>query len=703
MTPEEKARVKIDQMFRDAGWAVVDRDGYTPVLSAVAVREGLLRGNREADYFLFIEGVAVGILEAKRAEVDVASEAVCEQTAMYARIVPPCYKAYSKPLPLGYQSNGEATYWIDFRDPQGELQRIDRIHTPREVCRMLGINNLFAGLPVLSDKVKKDLRKCQVEAIDNLEQSFRMGQTRALMNLATGAGKTFTACLACYRLLSYSPMRRILFLVDRNNLGRQAENSFGRFRLTETGDPFNVIYGVERLRGTSIPTDSNVIISTIQRLFSFLRGDAIIDDDADEQEPSGPIVLPDNPKLPRNYFDLIIIDECHRSIYGNWRSVLEYFDTARLVGLTATPIPETKAFFNNNIIVNYTLEQSITDGVNVDNRIYRIRTQATESGGAIRQGDHLRVETRYTGKVENITQRETTSYTKEELNRSVINPAQIKLVLETYRDTVYSELFCDPPREPNMDYLPKTLIFALNEAHATNIERIAREVFGHPDEDDPFIQKITYSAGDSNALIHSFNIDKRFRIAVTCTLVATGTDVPPLEVLIFMRDVQSEPLYIQMRGRGTRVIGDDQLRNVTPNAISKDCFYLVDAVGVTEHAMGTPTPGSDDQHHSITLARLLELLAHGNLEDELLRLLAGKLARIYNKSNDEQRQHFITLAGICMKQLSANIYEAMEKGLPEYIDINQPNNERRGLVAHWSIGLPPVVTCSSWLPVSSPL
>lgn len=380
------------------------------------------------------------------------------------------------------------------------------------------------------------------------------------------------------------------------------------------------------------------------------------------------------------FFDLIIIDECHRSIYGNWRKVLEYFDTARLLGLTATPVPETMAFFNNNRIVNYTLEKSILDGVNVDCRIYRIKTKATEEGGAIMEGDRLKVETRYTGEVKQVSNKETKNYTKEELNRSIINPAQIKLILNTYRDIVYTELFNDPPREANMDYLPKTLIFALNEAHATNIVNIAKEVFGRTD--DRFIQKITYSVGDSNELIRQFRNDKDFRIAVTCTLVATGTDVKPLEVVIFMRDVVSLPLYTQMKGRGVRTIGDEQLRNVTPNAISKDCFYLVDAVGVTEHEHLIPQPYEGPEGETVTLKELLERITHGYLPDIYLRRLASTLSRLYNKANNVQRNEFIRLAQDDMKDLSKRIYDALEvQALPPFYTTDEPNNERKGLVA----------------------
>lgn len=682
MTPEEKARVKIDRMFAAAGWQVVDRDEYEPTMSAVAVREGLLKGNLEADYLMIINGKACGVLEAKREEVNVYSDVVSEQVATYAKRIPDYYQAWQNPLPFLYKSNAKVVDFQDYRKSSIEWEEINRIHTPKEIADMLGIDDCFAGLPTLSSK---GLRACQFEAITELEKSFRSGQNRALMVLATGAGKTYTACLAAYRMLAYTPMRRILFLVDRNILGKQAEGEFGTFRLTENGDAFNTIYTVNRLKSSTVPKDSNVVISTIQRLFSLLKGDEIVDnDDDDEDDTTEEVPLPEHPNLPHDYFDMIIIDECHRSIYGNWRKVLEYFDTARLIGLTATPVPETMAFFNNNRIVNYTLEKSIVDGVNVDSRVYRIKTIVTENGGAIRQGEHITLETRYTGKTEEVSSKEDKHYTKAELNRSIINPSQIKLILSTYRDAVYTEMYNDPQREKQFEYLPKTLIFALNEPHATNIVNIAREVFGEVCKDvdmDRYVQKITYSSGDSNELIRQFRNDRDFRIAVTCTLVATGTDVKPLEVVIFMRDVQSEPLYIQMKGRGVRTIGDEQLRNVTPNAFSKDCFFLVDAVGVTEHTKSIPEPGEDTEHE-ITLKVLLERIAHGDLPDKHIRRLASTLSRLHNKADKEQRDEFMRLAHDSMDAIAARIYDALESGkLPPYDDINQPNIERKALVA----------------------
>ena len=679
MKPEEKARVIIDRMFEEAGWKVVDRDKYAPNMTAVAIKEGLMVGNREADYLLFLNGKAVGVLEAKRIETDINSDIVQEQARLYTRSCPKWCQAWfpNIPLPLAYVANSRDLMFYDTRKSNSEFEYCKKIHTPKEVKKLLSLEDDYVGLPTLSPK---GLRACQYEAITQLEQSFRNGENRALMVLATGAGKTYTACLAAYRMLAFTPMKRILFLVDRNNLGKQAETEFGTFRLTENGDPFNTIFTVNRLKSSSVPTDSNVVISTIQRLFSLLKGDEITDNDEDDEEiEDKEIMLPENPNLLSDFFDMIIIDECHRSIYGNWQKVLNYFSKAKLIGLTATPIPETKAFFNGNIIVNYTLEKSIVDGVNVDCRVYRIKTQATENGGAILEGDKVKRETCYTGQVQTINNQETKNYTREELNRSIINPAQIKLILETYRDAVYTELFTDPQREPNMDYLPKTLIFALNENHATNIVQIAKEVFGH--NDNCFVQKITYSAGDSNELIRQFRNDKDFRIAVTCTLVATGTDIKPLEVVMFMRDVASEPLYIQMKGRGVRTIGDEQLRNVTPNAYSKDCFFLVDAVGVTEHEKSITSPSDSATTKLISLKELLEKITHGNVSDDYLRLLASRLSRISHKCEEKDREKFISLAHISMMDIASNIFDALEQGsLPEYVNVNESNTIRKALV-----------------------
>ncbi len=677
MTPEQKARLKIDNMLKDAGWNIVDRIHYNPSVSAVAIEEGLLKGNLEADYLLFIEGKAVGVLEAKRAEKRL-DDVVAGQAENYTHKLFDWYQTWQNPLPLIYLSNGnELMYKCD--ETENEYKTIQRMHTPKEIAKILNLPSYFAGLPVLQ---KKGLRDCQYKAIEELEKSLRQGYNKALMVLATGSGKTYAACTAAYRFLSYTPAKKILFLVDRNNLGLQAEGEFSSYKLTETGDTFNSIYTTTRLRSQNIPTDANVIISTIQRLFSAITGQEIDDsDDAEDLDfdstvDDKEIQLGEDLKLPPNFFDFIIVDECHRSIYGKWKKVLNYFSSARIIGLTATPTPEADAFFQKRVI-NYTLEKSIADGVNVDYRIYRIKTKISEEGGIIRKGEKYTEHPNYNHKETKIIAPENIDFKKEELNRSVIDLPQIKLVLETYKNAIYKDMF--PNREPDLKYIPKTLIFAQSDKHADSIIQMVKEVF--PDQSPNFVKKITYSAGNSNELIRQLRNDKDFRIAVTVTLVATGTDVKPLEVIIFMRDVNSEPLYIQMKGRGVRTIGDEQLRNVTPNADTKDLFYLIDAVGVTEHEKFIPEP--IEQSIKVKhLKELLEEITHGNILDEYLKNLAGKISRINKKSSSEQRQKFFTMSNIEMKQIALNFYEAIEnKKLPPFENINKPNIERKQLVA----------------------
>ncbi len=676
MLPEEKARVDIDRKLQDAGWQVVDRTHYSPTLTAVAVTEGILKGNLEADYLLFINGKAIGVIEAKRADMPI-SEKAKEQAENYAHKLFNWYQFWYKPLPFVYVSNGKEILFKDIRDKGSSYKPLLQMHTPKDVAKMAGIENEFAGLPYLSTK---GLRKCQFEAVTELEKSFRRGEKRALMVLATGAGKTFTACMAAYRLLSYTPIRRVLFLVDRNNLGKQAEGEFGTFRLTETGEPFNTIFAVERLTSPNIQPETNVVISTIQRLFAMLTGGEIEDEDEQEdfQEDETEISLGNDLKLPADYFDLIVIDECHRSIYGKWQEVLNYFKSARIIGLTATPAPETLAFFNNNLIINYTLEKSIADGINVNYRIFRIETQVSEEGGVVKKDEVIKETTKYTGETVRVIVEEQSPYGKTELDHSVVNPAQIRLVLEEFKQSIYTDLF--PEREPNFAYIPKTLIFAKDDAHATRIVEIAKEVF--PNQTPDFVQKITYSVGDSSELIRRFRNDKIFRIAVTVNLVATGTDIRPLEILLFMRDVHSSILYTQMKGRGVRTIGDEQLRNITPNAISKDFFFLVDAVGVTESEKYIPKLTEDYGPDNPTLEQLLEQITHGQLPDNYLYLLASSLARINAKSKEKHRIEFTEIASISMYDMSVSIFKALEEfNLPPFENANQPNTERKALVA----------------------
>lgn len=716
LKPEEQARVKIDEMLRRAGWDIVKRSEYSQNgFNACAIEEALLVGNKEADYLLVLDGKAIGVLEAKRRESSLGNK-VSDQVATYSAKVPNWTQTWTKPLPFLFKSNGDDLLFCDQRQvPDGEepeFKPLKKMPTPKELVRQaedggLVLDSEFAKMPAIPAVGDKGLRQCQYDAIHNLEISFKLAKKKALIILATGAGKTFTACTAAYRMLNYTPARRVLFLVDRNNLGKQAEGEFGTYKLTETGKPFSDEYAVQRLHDVGEIEKSNVVICTIQRLFAALTGQALNDSDDDESDfdtgdsaqdnSPADIELPDDLKLAKNTFDLIIVDECHRSIYGKWQKVLKYFETARIVGLTATPTEEAYAFFDKNTVVKYDLEDSIRDGVNVPARVYRIKTAVSDEGGTIKTGEKYEKKLNLDGSTQKKTQKQDQDYTNTELDRSVVNPVQIRLVVDQYKNAVYTALYPERKQDNITDLtsLPKTLFFAKTDSHADNIIAAIKESFAiefakyGQTVPENFVRKITCKAGDANKRIQEFRNDKDFRIAVTVTLVATGTDVKPLEVLVFMRDINSAVLYTQMKGRGCRTIGDENLKLVTPNANSKDCFFLVDAVGVTEHEMVMPSANANPKEFGVLgFAKLMERLAHGDVCDPNLELFAGYLSKIQNKGDEDDLKELNQLMFpdglyIFIKRLQDGVHgknEFESKPLPPFKSISAPNNERKSLI-----------------------
>ena len=693
MTPEEMARQEIDRFLRNAGWDVVDRNDYLPRTTS-AVREALMLGNKESDYLLFIDDKAIAVLEAKRAD-NPLSDDVATQAENYAHTPQNWYGLWEQDLiPLVYMSNGKKILFRNLLEPDSDYVELNSMHSPKEMLRLIGRKSDFGALPRLE---KQGLRDCQYEAEYEFEKSIRMGQKKNLAVLATGSGKTYLACLASYRLLNYTCTKRILFLVDRNNLARQTENEFGEFTLTEKQEKLNHLYDVKRLH-TEDDIKADVVISTIQKLFALMTGQALSaeSEDAedekqnewDDNDSGDPVKLSGNISLPPDYFQMIIVDECHRSIYGKWQEVLKYFSGAIILGLTATPTPEAYAFFNNNIIEEYTYEKSVIDGVNVPARVYRIATEVTEHGGAIQSGTKYTEVVRRTGKSDTYVADDRKDYQRETLDRSVTNRQQIRRVLTAYKNAIYNDLY--PERTADWASIPKTLIFAKNENHATEIVDAVKDVFKGEFENEEvpehFVQRITYSSGNSNELIRDLRTEKDFRIAVTVTLVATGTDVKPLEVVLFMKDVRSDVLYTQMKGRGCRVISDDKLREVTPNADSKDCYFIVDAIGVTEHDKQIPKPGPGSER-KMTLEQLLERLAHNELSDENLSMLRDCCARIHgryehNRLFGEHLERFINEYGFSPRDIAAGIQEAFDsQKLPPYISPSEDNSIRMAVIS----------------------
>ena len=693
MLPEEKARMKINKQLNSAGWNIVPRDEYVSN-DTTAVEEALMQGNKESDYLLFIDNKAIAVVEAKREENPLGPE-VEHQAEWYAAHPQEWYGLwFDDIIPLVYTANGNKIYFKNLLKEDADYEEISEMHSPKKMLQIIGKTSEYGALPYLE---KRGLRDCQYEAEKNLELSLRNGEKKNLAVLATGSGKTYLACLASYRLLNYTSTKRVLFLVDRNNLARQTESEFSLFDRTEKQQPMSNLYQIKRLRHES-DIDSEIVISTIQKLFAVLTGQQLSDGNEDAEDDDAKkledksneeaIQLGDDLKLPPDFFQFIVVDECHRSIYGKWRAVLDYFKDAKVLGLTATPTPEAYAFFNNNIIENYNYDDSVVDGVNVPSRVYRIATEVTEHGGIIQEGSEVAELTHNTGDTNYYFTDVNIGYNAGALDRSVINTDQIKTVLKAYKDAIYTDLY--PEREKKWEYIPKTLIFAKDDYHATKIVDIAKEVFAEEFDGDlpeKYVQKITYSAGDSNALIRDLRTEKDFRIAVTVTLVATGTDVKPLEVVLFMRDVMSDVLYTQMKGRGCRTLKDDKLREVTPNADTKECYYIVDAVGVTEHEKYIPGGGTGPQRKYLSLVQLLEHLAHGEVSDDNLALLRNYCSTINRRYEDnplfgKHLDYFITEYGFAPRTIANSIQDAFEKEvLPEYISPSGDNTERLALIS----------------------
>lgn len=703
MTPEEKARIKIDKQLRTAGWDIVSRNEYVPGTTS-AVKEGLMKGNTESDYLLFIDNKAIAVIEAKKEENPLGDD-VRAQAEGYAVTPQSWYGLWHKNLiPLVYVANGKKIYFKSMLSPDSDYVELSAMHSPKKMLNLIGKTSEYGALPLLE---KQGLRDCQYDAEIAFEKSLKDGKKKGLAVLATGSGKTYLACLASYRLLNYTSAKRILFLVDRNNLARQTEAEFSRFDRTENQIEMSSLYDIRRLRQAS-DIKGDIVISTIQKLFAVMTGQTLSADSEDAEDEQNTrdedkdtkdiITLGDDIKVPSDYFDLIIVDECHRSIYGKWKAVLDYFSDAVVLGLTATPTPEAYSFFNNNIIEKYTYEDSVVDGVNVPFRVYRIDTEVTEHGGVIKEGTRITETVKRTGQMTGMVAEERVDYDNYQLDRSVINKDQIRKVLRAYKKSIYDDLF--PEREKKWEYVPKTLIFAKDDNHASEIVDRVKEVFAEDFDNgkvpESFVQKITYSAGDSNALIRDFRTEKDFRIAVTVTLVATGTDVRPLEVVMFMRDVQSEVLYTQMKGRGCRVISDDKLKEVTPNADTKECFYIVDAVGVTEHDKNLPGPlvNPGPKKKILSLEHLLEHLAHNELSDDNLWLLKDYCASInrryeFNQLFGRHLDYFITNYGFAPRTIAGNITSAFENNtMPPYSSPSGDNSARMALIEDLITNIP---------------
>ena len=667
--PEQLARIQIDAQLSAAGWTVQSiSDLNLSASRGVAVREMQSHGG-PADYILFVDGKALGIVEAKKEGTTLS--AVAEQSARYTYAHKWIPQRWADPLPFTYESTGIETNFRDQRDPDSRSRPVFAFHTPEHLLELVQQpDTLRARLRQFPALNTAPLRECQIDAVTSLEKSLAANRPRALIQMATGSGKTFTAVTQAHRLIKHAGARRILFLVDRGNLGRQTVNEFQQFTTPDDGRKFTDLYNVQMLGPGGIDPVCKVTVSTIQRLYSQLSGNATYDDEADEHsgyEAAGatagkdPLEVRYNPKIPIESFDFVIVDECHRSIYNLWKQVIEYFD-AFLIGLTATPSKATLGFFDRNLVTEYPYVQAVADGVNVGYDIYRIKTEVSEKGVTVKAGHDYQKRDRLTRAKRWEIQEAEETYQKTQLDRSVVVPDQLRTVIRTFREKLFTEIFTDRParaKAMGLDepWVPKTLIFAKDDSHAEDIVDIVRKEFGKGND---FCKKVTYRAsGKSEDIIKAFRTAPEFRIAVTVDMIATGTDIKPLECLLFLRDVRSQLYFEQMKGRGTRTIDPDALASVTPDAGGKTRFVLVDAVGVTESDKTDSRPM--ESKPSVAFDKLLLGIAMGARDEATLTTVASRLARLDRMLSQTDREEIAKVSGgHSVKQIAAALIKATD-------------------------------------------
>jgi type I restriction enzyme R subunit len=673
VVPEQRARRRIDAMLEAAGWVVQDYKAINLyAATGVAIRE-LVTNAGPADYVLFVNRQAVGIIEAKKQGTTLSG--VEWQTVKYQANAPDALPSFlvDGRLPFGYESTGDETWFTCRLDPEPTARRVFWFHRPETLEREIEDHVAHKGgtlraripaMPLLEPDSAR-LRDAQYEAITNLETSLKANHPRALIQMATGSGKTFAAANICERLISHAQAQRILFLVDRGNLGEQTLKEFQGFEVPASGRKFTELYNVQHLTHNHLDPVASVCIGTIQRVYSILRGDAELPKDLDEVStfdsiPTRPVEVDYQPALPIEAFDVIIVDECHRSIYGVWRQVLEYFD-AFLIGLTATPGKQTFGFFNKNLVMAYGFPQAVADGVNVDFDVFRLSTAITEQGSTIEGGQGYVTtfrdrETR-TERLEEVD--EDLTYDEKALDKKVVAKDQIRTIIRAIRDNLPAMF---PDRELDelgrLRHIPKTLIFAKDDSHAEDIVRIAREELGKGND---VIAKITYKTSDGASpkeVLQAFRTSYFPRIAVTVDMIATGTDVKPIELVVFMRMVRSRNFFEQMKGRGVRTIRDDDLKAVTPDAVHKDRFVLVDAVGVTETKLIESIPL--ERKRGVSLEKLLHQAALGQVSEDLVSSLASRLARIDARISPTDRDKLEVVAGRSLKSIEHGLIRAID-------------------------------------------
>ena len=663
---EAETRYMIDEQLRKVGWEA-DTDnlryskGTRPAKGrCMAIAEwptDSTVGNKGfADYALFVDLQMVATVEAKAIHKDIPS-VIDFQCKDYSRNIRKKDAQYQigtwgeYKVPFTFATNGRpylkqydtksGIWFLDLRLPYNAPKALHGWISPTGIMELLekdiaAGNQSLRDMPYdfLRDKDGLNLREYQLKAIRAAEQAILDGQQNILLAMATGTGKTRTVLGMIYRFLKTGRFRRILFLVDRNALGEQAEDVFKEVKLEELMT-LDDIYNIKGLDDKSIDKETRIQIATVQSMVKR-------------------ILYNDEETMPAvTDYDLVIIDEAHRgyildkemgedeALYrdqfdyqSKYRSVVEYFDAVR-IALTATPALQTTQIFGQPVF-KYTYREAVIEGYLVDHDApHELKTRLGKEGIHYKSGDTVIVYDTITGEITNSELLEDElDFDIESFNRQVIT--------ENFNRTVLAEFARDiDPESPELQ--GKTLIYAVDDQHADMIVKILKEIYAESGVDNDAIMKITGSVGGGNRkkiqeAIKRFKNERYPSIAVTVDLLTTGIDVPAITTLVFMRRIKSRILFEQMMGRATRLCPE----------IHKTHFEMYDPVGVYDSLEEVNTMKPVVANPATTFQQLLDGLEA--MEDEKqvqyqINQIIAKMQRKKRSMSDRDKEHFVSMTG----------------------------------------------------------
>ncbi|MBF0706028.1 type I restriction-modification system endonuclease [Alkalihalobacillus hwajinpoensis] len=684
---EAETRSIIDEKLRTAGWEVDSNllnhytKGTTPEKNKnMAIAEWKVKGGR-VDYALFIGLRLVGLIEAKAKKKNIPG-VLESQTKVYAQniiqvdeeIIGDSYGKYK--VPFLYATNGraylqqlkdESGIWFwDSRKPLEHARPLEGWHSPADLELLLSQDDSGANKRLEDEDITKfDLRDYQQKAVLATEQALKEGQRKMLVAMATGTGKTRTAIALMYRLIKTKKCRRILFLVDRNSLGQQTEDSLIDTKVE--GLSFTDIYNVNTLEDVTPDIETRVQIATVQGMVKRL-------------------FYNDGDNIPSvGQFDFIIVDEAHRGYsvdremtdeelefkdqndyVSQYRRVIDFFDAASLA-LTATPALHTSEIFGEPIF-KYSYSEAVLDGFLVDHEPpYLFQTELAQAGINFEKDEEVEIYDVDTSEIQLEKIADELHFEVAQFNKKVITEPFNRAILNKLTD------YIDPTSNE------KTLIFAATDQHADLIVRLLKEAFterGDEVEDDA-IAKITGYTYHVKEAIKRLKNERLPNIVVTVDLLTTGIDVPAITNLVFMRRIQSRILYDQMLGRATRLCPE----------IGKTHFNIFDAVGIYDKLKSYTEMKPVVKKQNDTIGALHEAFVNATSEEEQAFFkdqLVAKIQRRKQKLNDKAEQKFKELSdGKSIDEWVNNVkshtpLEAKKDVLLfEFIETYRPSGEKR--------------------------